>query len=240
MGTPPLGLSSADLDKSFLSLALKENKEKLVEISDKGKKALVLDDQFNKERIWLLRQSVAKALYQSAKDFEKEGYILVVKDAYRSLEKQRQKYLDYLKKVRSQFPNLKLSEARKKADTFIAGIPMLAAHTAGAAVDIVLLDKNKKLVDMGCNYLSFGLKTITDSKKINSIQKHNRLVLKTVLEAHGFVNYPFEYWHYSIGDACATHFNKQKNIIFGSVGYDPIKKKTIFPHDKKPLYSYFK
>jgi D-alanyl-D-alanine dipeptidase len=62
---------------------------------------------------------------------------------------------------------------------------------------IVILPQKQEL-NMGGNFDLFGELSNTEHKNINPFHKVNRLLLKTVMEKHGFINYPMEWWHYTL------------------------------------------
>ncbi len=78
-------------------------------------------------------------------------------------------------------------------------ISLKSTHTRGSTVDltIVILPQKQEL-NMGSNFDLFGEPSNTDHKNINPFHKVNRLLLKSVMEKHGFVNYDLEWWHYTL------------------------------------------
>jgi D-alanyl-D-alanine dipeptidase len=55
-------------------------------------------------------------------------------------------------------------------------------------------------LDMGTGYDCFDPRANTANPSISKLQKKNRLLLKTMMEAHGFENAPIEWWHYTLKD----------------------------------------
>ncbi|MBI2346557.1 MAG: M15 family metallopeptidase [Deltaproteobacteria bacterium] len=53
-------------------------------------------------------------------------------------------------------------------------------------------------LDMGTGYDCFSPLSHTASPRIVLPQKANRLLLKTLMEKHGFTNYDKEWWHYTL------------------------------------------
>jgi zinc D-Ala-D-Ala dipeptidase len=53
-------------------------------------------------------------------------------------------------------------------------------------------------VDMGTGFDCFHELSHTANTKINHQQKINRLLLKSLMEKHGFKNYDMEWWHYTL------------------------------------------
>jgi D-alanyl-D-alanine dipeptidase len=78
-------------------------------------------------------------------------------------------------------------------------ISIKSTHTRGSTVDltIVMLPQKQEL-SMGSNFDLFGEQSNTEFKNIKPFQKVNRLLLKSIMEKHGFVNYKLEWWHYTL------------------------------------------
>jgi zinc D-Ala-D-Ala dipeptidase len=53
-------------------------------------------------------------------------------------------------------------------------------------------------IDMGTGFDCFHEFSHTANKNINHRQKINRLLLKSLMEKHGFKNYDMEWWHYTL------------------------------------------
>lgn len=71
-------------------------------------------------------------------------------------------------------------------------------HNRGLAVDITLVDKNGKELDMGTEYDFFGRKAHTDFYKLPSEVLKNRKMLNMMMEIHGLKGIQSEWWHYSL------------------------------------------
>lgn len=55
-------------------------------------------------------------------------------------------------------------------------------------------------IDMGTGFDCFHALAHTASKDARPIQRANRLLLKTLMEREGFVNYQLEWWHFTLKD----------------------------------------
>jgi D-alanyl-D-alanine dipeptidase len=55
-------------------------------------------------------------------------------------------------------------------------------------------------LDMGTGYDCFHIFSWTASRRIGPQQRANRLLLKTLMERHGFVNFDKEWWHFRLKD----------------------------------------
>src|SRR6202008_641553 len=71
-----------------------------------------------------------------------------------------------------------------------------SSHSRGSAVDLTLADaKTGKALDMGSAFDFFNDLSATESPKVTEEQKKNRMLLKELMEGHGFKNFVEEWWH---------------------------------------------
>ena len=117
----------------------------------------------------------AQAFQRAADDFIAEGFIPVVWDAYRKPETQEQ-----LLKTNNDQRYVRLD----------------SNHLKGTAIDVTLATAKGALLDMGTDFDDFTSLAHIDSPSITSQQQENRKILQTIMEAHGFVVWPYEWWHF--------------------------------------------
>lgn len=70
-------------------------------------------------------------------------------------------------------------------------------HNLATTVDLTLVDVSRRdhpELDMGTAYDAFSPRSATLNARGEALR--NRLILKRAMEAHGFRNYPREWWHY--------------------------------------------
>ena len=110
---------------------------------------------------------------------------------------------------------------------------VLSSHSRGGAIDLTIISfppskqepfnvesqwdcsegnyslKRDNSLDMGSGYDCFHEISHTNSMIINSQQRANRLLLKSLMEKYGFKNYYKEWWHYNFIDETfpETYFN---------------------------------
>ncbi len=91
------------------------------------------------------------------------------------------------------YPNEDKSQLIKKG--YIAS---QSGHSRGSTVDLTLVESSSSAaLDMGTPFDYFDTLSNTDDPHITEQQKRHRLLLKSVMENHGFVNYDKEWWHYT-------------------------------------------
>ena len=131
----------------------------------------------------LLRYEVARALVKANEAFMKQGYRIKFYDCYRPLDVQ--------KKMWAVMP-----DSRYVANPYKSG----SIHNRGGAVDLTLVDKSGKELDMGTAFDHFGEEAHHDYQLLSDEVKLNRERLRKGLEAQGFKALDTEWWHYLWGE----------------------------------------
>ena len=78
-------------------------------------------------------------------------------------------------------------------------------HSTGAAVDLILRDHQGQAIPMGspideCSPRSYPDHFANAADSLSQTYHQNRLALRQAMEAAGFQNHPYEWWHFSQGD----------------------------------------
>jgi D-alanyl-D-alanine dipeptidase len=77
----------------------------------------------------------------------------------------------------------------------------VATHVRGIAIDLTLVDKNGKELDMGTGFDDMSEQSHHGSKAVsekNKIAEKNRQILAEIMEKSGFEVYENEWWHYNL------------------------------------------
>ena len=90
-----------------------------------------------------------------------------------------------------------------KEDLFTEGyIAARSSHSRGSTVDLTIVyrdeDGSVRELDMGSPYDFFGPVSWPDSPAASAEQRANRLLLQSLMRAHGFAHYPKEWWHFTL------------------------------------------
>ncbi|MEK9208451.1 MAG: M15 family metallopeptidase, partial [Patescibacteria group bacterium] len=178
------------------------------------------------------------ALIAAIINLNKKGFIVKIESMYRSIVQQKEKFSKRVQIVKAQYPNKNMPEIKKIANIYTAGIPILAAHMAGAAIDVVLMNKDQKIVNMGSDYPQGVNESYTEYPYLPEKVKSLRKTLCEVMASEGLINYPFEWWHFSMGDVCASYLKGQKMAIYGPLEYDIKTGKTEYLATNK-CYEFF-
>ena len=88
---------------------------------------------------------------------------------------------------------------------FIADPRRGSPHSRGVAVDLTLLDKRGRVLEMGTPFDDFTKASHHASTAISSEAQRNRFLLLGLMSAAGWDFYRNEWWHYQLFDARAKY-----------------------------------
>lgn len=151
----------------------------------------------------LLRTGAAEALARVERSLREEGYGLRVWDCYRparavaAFVRWAGNLADTSTKA-AHYPNL------GKEALLGEYIAPVSGHSRGATVDLTLMRCHADAcapLDMGTRFDFFDPRAHTDAPGIDAAQRANRQRLLRAMAAQGFVNYPQEWWHFSLPSA---------------------------------------
>lgn len=165
------------------------NTEEWVELSEN--EGFLLDiryattNNFTKKKIYdcakcYVRPEAAKQLLEIQKELKnKFGYSIKLFDCYRPRP--------YQQRLWDIVPNPQYVTPPNKG----------SMHSRGLAVDLTLVDKNGKELDMGTAFDFFGAEAHQGYAGHTDAVKRHRWILKSTMEKHGFGSIRTEWWHYS-------------------------------------------
>ncbi|MFI5822795.1 M15 family metallopeptidase [Streptomyces rishiriensis] len=166
-----------------------------------------------------VRQGVLTRLLH-AQSLLPAGVLLLFVEGYRPPALQRRYFEKYSSELARAHPEWRPAELREAASRFVSP-PEIAPHSAGAAVDVTLVDYQGRELDMGTRVNATpeesGGACYTDAPGLSSRAQTNRSTLKTVLAEAGLTNYATEFWHYSFGDRYWALQTKQPAALYGPV-----------------------
>lgn len=152
----------------------------------------------------LLTEPAAMALWEVQQQLAKEKLTLKVFDCYRPQRAVDHfvRWAENLQDTRTKkghYPNVDKSQLFEKG--YIAG---RSGHSRGSTLDLTLVSLGGQYgvgeLDMGTEFDFFDPLSHTDNPAVSELARKNRLLLKSVMEAHGFTNLPEEWWHYTLKD----------------------------------------
>ena len=198
------------------------------------------------DRIFFIRRGLIADLMDIGRDMNERGWILKIEDGFRTREMQTQlgrrpAVFDMI--VRScrwecggQPPSLDL--IRQRSTCLVANFPNHGTHTMAAAVDVSVFRRDDGCeVWRGMPYLEMSEYTPMDSPFVSTEEQANRADITAMMERHGFLHYPGEFWHYNKGDALYHLMTKSGQVSgYGPVHWDP-SSGEVTPYDdvRSPL-----
>ncbi len=164
------------------------------------------------KRIHRLREGLLPAFLSAARDMNRRGWVLKVEDGYRT--RHIQKYLSHrrvifdaiLRQVTWELGGRRPGPAHmlRRVTALVATKPKIGTHMSGSALDISVLRRGSGVeLDRGGPYLTLSEATPMTSPFVSRGARRNREAISALMAAHGFHAYPYEFWHYSSGDAYA-------------------------------------
>jgi zinc D-Ala-D-Ala dipeptidase len=178
-------------------------------------------------RLYWLRAGLVEKFLACARQMNEQGWILKVEDALRTMT--MQKYLArapytfdvvverLLWEGNGTLPPVDL--VMRRVGALVAAAPKVGTHMSGSAIDISVLDRDSgREVDRGRPYLEMSELTPMASPFISAEARANRAAITALMRTHGFVTYPWEFWHYNQGDAYDHYLNQTGQVArYGAV-----------------------
>ena len=188
------------------------------------------------DRVYFMRESLTRDVVAIGREMNERGWILQIEDCFRTLEMQRQLvrkpavFDTILKKciweLGGAIPTPELMFRRSIVLT--ANMPKIGAHMSGSAIDISVWQRHDGTeVWRGYPYLEMSECTPMRSPFVAQEYIENRLAITALMEAQGFIHFPFEFWHYDKDDA-AMHIltDNPAPCRFGPVNWNPQTNET--------------
>ena len=169
----------------------------------------------------ILTKQTAEALKKVQETVKKDGYCLVIYDAYRPQQAVNH-FMLWSEDVKDQGKKTQYYPRVNKADVFELGyIAKRSGHSRGSTVDLTLIKDGEKLheviekprtlldgytitflddgtLDMGSSFDLFDVASHFENNVVAKHYKTLRTYLKNTMEKHGFKNYAEEWWHFTL------------------------------------------
>ena len=164
------------------------------------------------DRVFYMRESLVRDVITIGREMNARGWVLKIEDGFRSLEMQGQLVRKpavfdmILKKCiwenGGEIPPVEM--VFRRAIVMVANMPKIGTHMSGSAIDISVFHRDDgREVWRGNSYIEVSERTPMRSIFVEPEFIENRLAITAMMEAHGFMHFPFEFWHYNKGDAGA-------------------------------------
>ena len=183
------------------------------------------------DRIFYMRESLVDDVIAISRDMSRRGWVLKIEEGFRTLEMQRalgrkpEVFDAILQKCiwekGGEIPPVDF--VFRRAIVMVANIPKTGTHMSGSAIDISVFHRDGgQEVWRGGPYLEMSERTPMRSPFISEADLQNRLEITALMESHGFMHFPFEYWHYNKGDGCAHVLTGNSSPArYGPVNWNP-------------------
>lgn len=219
-------------DPKVLAIPIHENHDPMVDLVNQKEISYgpppLLPNNTNYTKI---RKTVYDKLKQ-AQALLPDGLKFRLYEGYRSLDLQQKIFEERYNSLHHANPKLTHQQIFIESTKFVSpvinldGSKNIPPHATGAAIDVYLIDREGKVVDMGIHlddtYQDLkGTYCKTDSAVISAKAKEYRKIMGNALQAVGFVNYPTEYWHWSYGDRYWAYQTHQPFAIYGTLQKAP-------------------
>jgi len=155
--------------------------------------------------VCILTEQAATALIklQTVLDQQHPGLCIKIFDAYRPVRSVTD-FIEWAQDPSDQKMKDHCYPTLNKPDLFEQGyISKRSAHSRGSTVDLTLVNVLQQFpdaieLDMGTPIDFFGEASHTHNPTISEKAKANRALLLSLMEAQGFENYEFEWWHFTL------------------------------------------
>lgn len=149
------------------------------------------------------------------------SWSLRVVEGHRALVKQQEMYDCYVEQLRSDDPTRSDDELARLALRWVAAPTGAPPHSTGGAVDVTLIDASGAEVDMGTPFdtpfSEVGPSCRLDCTELAGPFLSRRRRLVAAMRAGGFVNYDWEWWHWSYGDQYWAWKTEATHAVYGRV-----------------------
>ncbi len=169
---------------------------------------------------FLVRQSVADKLKSAAQALPHAMHLLV-KETLRPASFQDFLFKRRMARLATEHPALDQDQLIALTARFVAP-PWVAGHPTGGAIDVTICNDQGQEADLGCAYdedekTSQG-RCLSYATVLTEQARQHRTLLFDCLSRQGFVNYPFEWWHWSYGDKYWAAVSQSPTALYGAVG----------------------
>ncbi|MEV7616112.1 M15 family metallopeptidase [Streptomyces sp. NPDC089799] len=210
-------------DPRVAAISVADNGEPLADVRAGGE--FLLDDRRADPAYAFahLRSGVLDRLLQ-AQLLLPEGLRLLVVEGFRPPVLQQRYFEEYAAELRAGHGDWPAEELRAQASRYVSP-PEIAPHSAGAAVDLTLVDADGTELDMGTRVNASPEESrgrcYTLADGLSPGARLHRATLSRALTGAGLVNYPTEWWHWSFGDRYWALMAGKPEALYGPASQHP-------------------
>lgn len=190
-----------------------------------------LPHALGRPRLFLLREGLVDGFLAAARSMNRRGWAMRVEDGFR--DRFMQKHIGRRPEIFDAILEMVRRELGgetptpgfmfRRFMTLVSQVPKTGTHMSGSALDISVLDLvTGREVDRGAAYLEMSELTPMGSPFAGPAARRNREEITAIMREAGFVAYPYEFWHYSAGDAFeAVALDSAEPARYGAIDRDP-------------------
>ncbi|MAE59824.1 MAG: hypothetical protein CMJ49_00550 [Planctomycetaceae bacterium] len=203
----------------------------------------------NIDRLFYLRQGMIDMYLAAAEAMNQRGWVMKVEDGFRT--RHIQTGLSVKPDIFDQIVDRVAWECGgtppidllfKRMACLIANYPAAGTHMSGSAIDISVFERRSggaigNEIDRGGPYVDMSERTPMNSPFVSEEAQRNRREITETMEAHGFVAYPYEFWHYNAHDIMGNLVSGSNTAPrYGPVDWDPqTNHVTPYENASQPL-----
>jgi zinc D-Ala-D-Ala dipeptidase len=146
----------------------------------------------------LLSEPAARALGAAQQEFAAFGLSLLVYDCFRP-QRAVDHFMRWTRDAAGEPTKARYYPRVPRSNLVEEGyIAARSGHSRASTVDLTLRWSDGRLLEMGTPWDFFDPLARTEAAGVPAAARANRLLLRAVMEKHGFRNYPAEWWHFTL------------------------------------------
>lgn len=166
-----------------------------------------------------VREGVLARL-EHARSLLPAGTDLLFIEGYRPPVLQQRYFTRYRDELAAAYPSWTAEQLYHAASRYVSP-PRIAPHTAGAAVDVTLVDQDGHELDLGTRVNTTPEESdgacFTHAPRLSDRARRHRTTLLNAMENAGFTNYGTEFWHFSTADRYDALMRHEPHARYGPV-----------------------
>ncbi|OKJ72406.1 dipeptidase [Streptomyces sp. CB02460] len=148
------------------------------------------------------------------------GTDLLFIEGYRPLALQQRYFTQYRDELGAAHPDWTPEQLYQAASRYVSP-PEIAPHSAGAAVDVTLVDQDGHELDLGSRVNASPEESngacFTQASNLSAQARHHRMLLLNAMKGAGFTNYGTEFWHFSAADRYDALMRREPHARYGPI-----------------------
>ncbi|MFG3153934.1 M15 family metallopeptidase [Streptomyces sp. NPDC048219] len=205
-------------DPHVAAIPVRDCGEQLVDVRDHGFR-VDLRKQDPQGAFAHVREDVLTRLTH-ARSLLPAGTDLLFVEGYRPLALQQRYFTEYRDQLAADHNDWTPEQLHEATSRYVSP-PDIAPHSAGAAVDVTLVDQDGHELDLGARVNASPEESdgacFTHAPNLSDQVRRHRTVLLGVMEGAGFTNYGTEFWHFSAGDRYDALMRQEPHARYGPI-----------------------